>query len=381
MASAGTTTKSHGPIGCAIKYLLLIVFTSLSLPAHAQSESAAPPAPAVTVALIKERSFQESETFSGRIEAIESVNLIARVQGYLEARHFEEGSFVEKGDLLYELDQDIYRNTLTQAQAALQVAQANETLAQQKFNRQEELTKRDVQSRALLEESQANLAVSQANVAAAQSKVEAAEINLAYTKITAPITGLIGRSVVSTGDLISAQSGPMATIVQSDPIYASFPVPQRSMIDFRKRGARNEDVFVSLTLADGSTYEHHGKISFTDVSAAASSDAIIVRATVPNPDNMLINNGLVDVNIVANEDTSKLALPLQALLLDQQGAYVLVVDEDNIVKAARIEVGEQRGGYLVVQSGLDAGAKVIVGGIQKARPGSKVAPSILNEAN
>ena len=110
-------------------------------------------------------------------------------------------------------------------------------------------------------------------------------------------------------------------------------------------------------------------------------NAIIVRATVPNPDNMLINNGLVDVNIVANEDTSKLALPLQALLLDQQGAYVLVVDEDNIVKAARIEVGEQRGGYLVVQSGLDAGAKVIVEGIQKARPGSKVAPSILNEAN
>ena len=101
MASAGTTMKSRGHIGCAIKSLLLVAFTSLTLPAHAQSESAAPPAPAVTVALIKERSFQESETFSGRIEAIESVNLIARVQGYLEARHFEEGSFVEKGDLLY----------------------------------------------------------------------------------------------------------------------------------------------------------------------------------------------------------------------------------------------------------------------------------------
>lgn len=361
--------------------LLIGALTALPLSAAAQDQNAAPPPPAVTVAIIEERNFQEAETFSGRIEAIQSVDLIARVQGYLSARHFEEGAFVEKGQPLYTLDQDIYRNTVHQAEAALAVAQATETLAQQKFDRQEELTRRDVQSRALLEEAQANLAVSQANVAAAQSQVEAARINLAYTEISAPISGLIGRSAVATGDLISPQSGPMATLVQFDPIYASFPVPQRSMIDFRKRGARNEDVFVSLTLADGSVYPHHGVITFTDVSAASSSDAVIVRATVPNPDNLLINNGLVDVHLVANADSRALALPAQALLLDQQGAYVLVVDGEDRVQAQRVEVGTQRAGYLEVKDGLEAGARVIVEGIQKARPGNRVTVSLVNTDN
>ncbi|MBK5933669.1 membrane fusion protein (multidrug efflux system) [Rhodovulum imhoffii] len=373
--------SSHsGGLRRIIFYFIIGIY-SISAPVSAQSDEAERPAPAVTVAITETRNFENASAFTGRVEAIEAVELLARVQGYLEARHFEEGARVEKGDLLYELDSEIYRNALNQAQAALQIAQANEKLAQQQFDRQLELTERNVQSRAMLEEAQARLDIGFANVAAAKAKVEEAQINLGYTTIEAPLTGLIGRSTVSVGDLISPQSGVMASIVQTDPVYVRFPVPQTLFIDIRKRGARNEDVFVELTLADGKKYEHHGQVSFADVTANASTDTIVVRATVPNPDYFLVNSGLVDVRVVSNEDTSVLAIPLQALLIDQQGSFVLTVDDEDKVQIARIEEGRQQDGYLEVRSGLEPGARVIVEGIQKASPGIKVAPNAAQPSN
>ncbi len=379
VSNTGSSHYARAGVLCLVS-LIAAVFLN-ALPGFAQSNGEEASAPAVTVAVAKKRDFQNATSFTGRIEAIETVELLARVQGYLKAKHFEEGGRVERGDLLFELDDETYQNAVSQAQASLQIALANEKLAQQKFTRQQELTERNVQSRALLEEAQANLDVSFANVTAARAQVEAAQINLNYTRITAPLTGLIGRAAVSNGDLISPQSGTMATIVQIDPIYVSFPVPQSILIDVQKKGAQKEDVLVELTLADGSRYAHKGQITFADVSATSSTDSIVVRATVPNPENLLINQALVDVQVVANEDTSVLAIPLQALLLDQQGAYVLIADENDTVQLVRIEEGEQQGGYLEVKSGLDVGARVIVAGIQKARPGEKVAPSAAQESN
>ncbi len=370
---AGSWLKVSSKLLLSLAVLTIVLVSAGQ--SFAQSDGEEAQAPAVTVAFAERRDFQNASSFSGRVEAIDSVDLIARVQGYLKNRYFDEGTLVNEGDLLFELDQATYRNALNQAQAALQVAESNVRLAKQKFERQTELTERNVQSVALLEEAQANLDVSSANVLAARAKVEAAQINLDYTRIEAPFTGFIGRSNVSKGDLISPQSGPMASVVKVDPIYVSFPIPQGLLISLKRGDVKNDDVRVALSLADGTPYAHQGKVIFSDVSATSSTDSVIVRAVVPNPENILINQGLVDVKVVANEDSTVLAIPLQALLLDQQGAYVLVVDQEDIVRVARIEEGEQQDGYISVESGLEEGARVIISGVQKARPGSKVAPS------
>lgn len=346
----------------------------------AASDTASAPPP-VTVSVAKERSFENSVGFSGRVEAIETVDLMARVQGYLSERKFEEGTVVAADDLLFQLDDRTYANALHQAEAALKVSEAQRVLAEQKFARQTELTERNVQSRAALEEAQANLDVSFANVQAAKARVEEAQINLDFTKIIAPFTGRIGRAYVSTGDLINPQSGTMATIVQVDPIYVTFPVPQGILLNVQEQGASSDDVKVELTLANGSTYEHKGMISFAEVSATSSTDSVLVRATVPNPDGTLIDKAVVDVKVVADEDDKVLSIPQQALLIDQQGAYVLIVDDDDKVQQVRIETGGQQGVYLEVKSGLKEGARVIIDGIQKTSPGEKVAPSAAQESN
>jgi membrane fusion protein, multidrug efflux system len=340
-------------------------------------EAAAPEAQAmpVTVVRVVPTDMEESETFTGRVEAIEAVALQAKVSGYLKAKHFAEGRAVAVGDLLFELEDDTYSNQVDQAKAALAVAEAQHKLAVQTYERQKVLTERDVQSQASLDTASASLDVAAAQVDVARAQLDQATLNLGYTKISAPIAGRIGRSDVSIGALISAQSGPLVTLVQTDPIYVAFPVPQEKMLEVEKRRATADDILIKLILSDATEYAENGTLAFTDIQATASTDSLLLRASFANPNGMLVDRQIVSVEIAGKEPLKQLAIPQQALLLDQQGAYVLTVAEDGTVNQARVETGQEQGTLLAVTKGLAEGDMVIVGGIQKVRPGMKVAPS------
>jgi membrane fusion protein, multidrug efflux system len=356
----------------------LILSAAVLLTSASQAQEAAAPeaqAMPVTVVRVVPTDMEESETFTGRVEAIEAVALQAKVSGYLKAKHFAEGRAVAVGDLLFELEDDTYSNQVDQAKAALAVAEAQHKLAVQTYERQKVLTERDVQSQASLDTASASLDVAAAQVDVARAQLDQATLNLGYTKISAPIAGRIGRSDVSIGALISAQSGPLVTLVQTDPIYVAFPVPQEKMLEVEKRRATADDILIKLILSDATEYAENGTLAFTDIQATASTDSLLLRASFANPNGMLVDRQIVSVEIAGKEPLKQLAIPQQALLLDQQGAYVLTVAEDGTVNQARVETGQEQGTLLAVTKGLAEGDMVIVGGIQKVRPGMKVAPS------
>lgn len=367
----------NAPTLCSLaRIALLVSAAAFSAPAsHAQEAAAGAQVMPVTVARAAPMDLEESETFTGRVEAIESVALQAKVAGYLKAKHFVEGGTVAAGDLLFELEDDTYRNQADQARAALAVSEAQDKLAVQTYERQKVLTERNVQSQANLDTASANLDAAAAQVEVSRAQLDAANLNLSYTRIKAPISGRIGRSEVSIGALIGPQSGPLATLVQTDPIYVSFPVPQAKMLEVEKRHGSPDDAIIKLILSDGSEYPLDGKIAFADIQATASTDSVVARATFGNPDGILVDRQIVSVKIAGRTPVKQLAIPQRALLLDQQGAYVLTVADDGTVGQARIETGREQGAFVAVASGLTEGQMVIVGGIQKVRPGMKVAPS------
>ncbi|MEZ5855024.1 MAG: efflux RND transporter periplasmic adaptor subunit [Hyphomicrobiaceae bacterium] len=340
---------------------------------NAGKQNAAPP-PTVVVEQARLEDVTDQLEFTGRIEAIDKVLLRARVQGYLKKRDFEEGAEVSKGQVLFEVEQDTYLIAVAQAEANLVNAKAGLTLAQETFQRTADLAKRNVSSKASLDTAQAQLAQAQATVQAREADLQTSKLNLSYTRITAPIDGRVGRTSYSIGNLVGPDSNPLVTIVGQDPVYVTFPVPQKVLLDVRKAGRGRNSVFVKLKLADGSDYDQTGEVRFAEVQATSSTDSVIVRASIPNPKRLLVDQQLVRVRVVRKDPEKKLVVSQSALLLDQQGAYVLAVGADNKVAIKRITTGEQRGPLIVVNTGLTDGDRVIVNGHQKVRPGALVAP-------
>lgn len=348
---------------------------------QAAGQPAAQP-PAVVVDKVELKALTDSESFTGRIEAIDTVQIVARVSGFLKGRHFVQGSLVSKGSLLFEIESEPFRIALDQAQANLASAKAGQNLAQQTFDRNQTLSERNVASKAQLDSARAALEQAKAVVAARVADVDKAKLDLTYTRILAPIDGLIGRAAVSEGAYITASTGALATLVRRDPIYVTFPIPQRLLLDVRKdrnaekNAASSDSVFVELVLSDGSKYQHRGKIKFVDVQATVSTDSVLVRAELPNPDGVLVDRQVVEAHVVRKEPERRLVMSQSAMLLDQKGAYALVVGQDNKVAMRRIVTGQQKGPLIVVTEGLKAGEKVIVSGQQKVRPGIMVAPQM-----
>lgn len=346
---------------------------------QAQSQTAPPPPPSVVVAPAELKDLTNTRTFSGRVEAIDKVEVRARVQGFLKARLFEEGADVKKDELLYQIEPDTFQLAEQQAEANVVSAEAAVTLANQTFDRMRALASRNNVARASLDEAAANLAQSQANLQARKADLGTARLNLSYTKISAPMDGRIGRSAYSVGNLVGPSSGPLVMLVAQDPIFVRFPVPQWLLLQVQKIGEGADSVYVQLHLGDGSLYPHKGHIQFADVQASAATDSVEVRASIPNPDQLLVDQQLVNVEVVRKAPEEKLVMQQAGLLLDQQGAYALVVDKDDTVRIKRLIVGEQRGSVIVVKSGLEKGDRVIVSGHQNARPGGKVAPQMATD--
>ena len=360
------------------KLLVAVVAGTLLAACGEGAETSAPAAaspPAVTVITLQPTEITPAVAFNGRVVAVDTVDLRARVTGFLEQQLFEEGADVGTGELLFAIEKDPYQAVVEQRQAELASAEANKANTAAQLQRGEELVKNGNIPKSEVDLRRASDLMAAAAIQEAQAGLEQAQINLGYTDIHAPIAGRIGRADLSVGNLVGPDSGVLATIVSQDPIYVTFPVSQRQLMQYRREHGDAGPPVVRVTLPDGTLYDQPGKLNFLDVQVDQSTDTVTVRAELPNPGRMLVDGQFVNVRVEAGAPEPVLAVPQAALQVDQAGPYVLVVGGDDKVEARRVTLGASEGAQAVVQDGLQEGERVIVEGIQKVRPGMAVAAS------
>lgn len=349
--------------------LLAITFGPYTAAAQAPK---GPPPPSVIVDVARERDVSQQQTYTGRIEAIDKVAIRARISGFLKSRGFEEGAEVAKDHVLFEIEKEPFEAALALAEANLANAQAALILAQATFDRATPLAERGTASQATLDDARSKLSQAQATLKAQEANVVKARIDLSYTVIRAPMHGATGRSAYALGEYVSPTSNPLVTLVRQDPMYVAFPVPQRDLLQVRREGRNADSVLVRLRLPDGSTYGHDGTIRFAEVVGNPGTDTVTIRAQLPNPERLLVDQQIVGVTVVAKKPERKLVVSQAALMLDQKGASVLVVTKDRKIENRRVEVGEPLGPDIVVSKGLAEGEEVVIDGHQKVRPGVAV---------
>jgi membrane fusion protein (multidrug efflux system) len=339
------------------------------------------PPPAVSVTPVTSRQITETTDYIGRITAIDKVDIVTRVPGFIEERNFTEGQQVKKGDVLFRIEQATYKAAVEQARATLAKAKATEVNAKLQLERGKELVRNSNIPQATVDQRAADEEAAQASIMEAQAALEQAEINLGYTEIRSPIDGRIGLEAFSVGNLVQPSSGRLATIVSQDPVYAIFQVSQRNVLEYKRRvaesGGGDKYLTIRIRLPDGSIYPHPGSIDFLDVQVDTTTDTVAVRARVPNPERLLIAGGVVGVILERGAPQSALVIPQSAVLLDQAGRYVLVVDAAKKVEQRRITTGVDQGRNVVVTEGLKEGEQVIVEGVQKVRPGQTVTATVV----
>jgi membrane fusion protein, multidrug efflux system len=353
-----------------IGYVLSLVFLTFT-EAGADAQQAAPAAIAVGTVAAEFKPIERSGTFVGRVEAVERVDVRARVTGYLDEVLFREGDLVKEGAPLYRIEKGLFEAAVTSAEAALERSKASKILTEIQLKRAQELL--DKASGTAVARDQALAADQQADaqIRGDEANLATARINLGYTEINSPIAGKIGKTNFTKGNVVDPNSGVLTTIVSQDPMYVSFPVSQREYLAARERNANVGKTRVRIRFSDGTTYGHVGEINFVDVSVNRSTDTILVRATFPNPNGMLIDGQLVQVILESGKPEEKVLVPQAALIADQAGTYVFVV-EDGKAAIKRIKVGAEIGADVVVDQGLKGGEQVIVQGLQAVRPGAPV---------
>jgi len=361
----------------SVRYLsvmvcVLLVMSSIRGPVIAQT-----PVPAIVgTVLVSKRPVTKALGFVGRIEAMNKVEVRARVTGYLQAVLFKEGDKVAEGAPLFRIEREPFDAAVQQAKGNVLKAKGALANASLQRARAQELLARQTGTAAVRDVRVAEEQTALGDVAVAEAQLDGAMINLGYTQITSPIAGIISRTNVTKGNVVGPDSGVLTTIVSQDPTYVVFPVSQREFLrlENEKRKMAGDVLKVSLRFSDGSTYDHEGKINFVDVTVDKSTDTITVRAIVPNPDGMLIDGQLVQVTVEGGKPQEKVTVPESALLADQQGVYVFVV-EDGKAQVRRLKLGGEIGGDSIVESGLTGGEQVIVEGVDRARPGGPVTAS------
>lgn len=340
-----------------------------------------PPQPEVAVYTVTAEPVALTTELAGRTKAYMISEVRPQVGGIVKERLFEEGSDVEAGETLYEIDPATYRASFNSAKAALAKAEANMKVVGLRASRYNELVKIDAVSKQDNDEAVAELLQSRADVEAARAALEMAQINLGYTKVTAPISGRIGHSSVTPGALLSAnQAAPLATIQQLDPIYVDVTQSSADLLRLRKALASGSLVSteqaranVLLTLEDGTAYEHSGELQFSDVSVDPGTGMVTLRAVFPNPDLQLLPGMYVRAMLEEGVRERGILVPQKGVSRNSLGqATALLVNDDGVVESRQLEVSRTMGDQWLVENGIQAGERVIVEGVQKVQPGITV---------
>jgi membrane fusion protein (multidrug efflux system) len=342
----------------------------------AQAQQGAPP-PAVLVQAAELKPLGARSEFIGRVAAIDKVDLRARVKGFLGPRKFTDGDKVKEGQVVFTIEPDTYQATVDQKMAQRDAAKAALVNSEIQLKRATELLRTNTGTQAVADQRQSEQLQAKAAVEEAEAQLRDAQINLSYTEIKSPIGGRIGKAAASPGNLVSPDSGVLATVVTENPMRVLFSVTQRELLEARKDGGGSggDGLVVQLRLADDTIYSEKGKLDFLDVTVDPKTDGQIIRAVFQNKHDTLTDGMTVRVVLEAEKAPTVVAISEAAVALDQGGAYVFVVNDKNVAEQRRVKTGTARDGLLAVEQGLKAGEKVIIQGQQRVRQGMTVAPS------
>ena len=352
----------------------LFALSSIAIPPAAFAQQGAPP-PAVLVQAAVERPIADQAEFIGRAAAVDKVELRARVKGFLGPRKFDDGDQVKAGQVVFTIE--TYQAAVDQKVAQRDAAAAALANADVALKRAAELLRTNTGPQATYDQRLSEQLQAKAQLEDAKAQLRDAEIQLSYTEIKSPIDGRIGRAAFSPGNLVSPDSGVLATVVSEHPIRVLFPVTQRELLDAR-RGAGpggSDNIVARLRLADGSFYSEKGKVDFLDVTVDPKTDTQLARATFDNKNGLITDGQTVRVVIEGEKPPMALVVPQAAIAQDQAGAYVFTVNDKNTAEQRRVKTGVSRDGLVAITDGLKPGERVIVQGQQRVRPGVVVNPS------
>ncbi len=365
----------------ALRALALSVAAALLLTACGKEQGGPPPPPEVSIVTLKPRAVAITDQLPGRTTAFRVAEVRPQVTGIVQKRLFAEGTEVKAGAQLFQIDSGSYRAALSSAQAALKRAEAEAVTARLLAERYEPLIAANAVSRQENDEAIAARARADADVASARAAVDAARINLVYTQVLSPISGQIGRTLVTEGALVtSGQQTPLATIQQLDPIYVDIAQSSTEMLRLQRLLANGELVKddknqaeVTLTLEDGSAYSERGRLKVSEASVDPSTGSVVLRAVFPNPRRELLPGMFVRAQLAQGTRSAALLVPQRGVSHNQKGeATVLIVDQEDKVAERVVTADRSINGEWLITAGLNAGDRVIVDGVQKAKPGSPV---------
>jgi membrane fusion protein, multidrug efflux system len=339
------------------------------------AETAPPPPPEVTVARVEVQSLQAFDDFTGRLAAVETVEIRPRVSGYIASIHFDEGAEVKAGDLLFAIDARPFQAEANRLEAELQRAEAELALARSNHARGVRLYEQNATSREQLESLAATEATRAAELAAVESALESARLNLSFTRIEAPIDGRVSRALVTPGNLVDSSSS-LTTVVSGGPIHVHFDADEQSFLRYAglatDAGSDSVRVYVGLINEDG--YPHEAELDFIDNRIDPESGTIRGRALLDNSDGRFTPGLFARVRLVGNDVTQVAMIDDRAIGTDLDRKYVLVVNDDNVAEYRGVEIGRFIEGLRVVSAGLEEGDVVVVNGLQRVRPGTPVTP-------
>lgn len=327
----------------------------------------------------------EWATFTGRLEAVERVEIRARVSGYLQSVNFEEGQLVNKGDLLFEIDPRPFEAVVNSAKAQVAQAEAALTLANANKKRAEDLIRANAISREELDIRNSQAMQAEADKLAAEAQLEAAELELSFTKIKAPISGIAGRYGITEGNLVQGGSNGatmLTTIVPQNPVYVYFDVDERTYLEGLRRIQSGElpgradtgNLPVEIQLTDETEYSHRGVINFKDNQLNPGTATMRLRGLIQNDDGLLAPGMFARVRTPATKEEERLLVPDKAVLTDQELKFVWVVGPDNIAQRRTVQVGPLHENLRIIRSGLEPGERLATSGIQFLQPGMPVTP-------
>ncbi len=358
-----------------------LMLLTLCVGCEQRNEFVKPPPPEVTVAQPLRAPVAETLDFTGTTEAQATVQLRARVTGYLREVKFEDGALVQQGDLLFVLEQEPFEADVDAAEAAWQKAVALEQLAKLNLQRSAELEKGRATSKQQLDVDIAELATATANVKSADAALRKAKLDLSYTEIRAPIGGRIGKHLVDIGNLVKKEETELAVIENVDPIHAYFNVSEPVLLRFMELARANQlpdpaehPQILTLGLQNEEGFPHQGTLDYTDLGVDPSSGTIRRRAVFPNSDGYLMPGLFVRLRTEIGTPTPKILVEERAVCTDQRGSYLLVVNDQDAVEYRPVHLGLQTDSLRVIEDGVTQGDWIVVNGLQRARPGTKVQP-------